>query len=73
MSIQKILSVNRRDGSKLIIVSDNISHAESIGAGMSRVYFGYNQSIDISRDITWVKKHLVDNYAISEANELWEY
>ena len=70
MSIQKILSVNRRDGSKLIIISDNISHAESIGAGTSRVYYGYNQSIDISRDITWVKKHLMDNYAISEANEL---
>ena len=70
MSIQKILSVNRRDGSKLIIVSDNISHAESLGAGASRVYFGNNQLIDISRDITWVKKHLMDNYAISEANEL---
>ena len=70
MSIQKILSVNRRDGSKLIIDSDNISHAESLGAGASRVYFGNNQLIDISRDITWVKKHLMDNYAISEANEL---
>ena len=70
MSIQKILSVNRRDGSKLIIVSDNISHAESLGAGASRVYFGNNQLIDISRDIMWVKKHLMDNYAISEANEL---
>ena len=70
MSIQKVLSVNRKDGSKLVIVSDNISHAESLGVGQARVYFNNNQSIDISRDISWVIKHLMNNYAISEANEL---
>ena len=70
MSIQKILSVNQKDGSKLIIVSDNISHAESLGAGAARVYYGANQSVDISRDISWVMKHLMKEYDVSEANEL---
>ena len=70
MSVQKLLSVNRKDGSKLIIVSDNITHAESLGAGASRVFYGANLSVDISRDISWVIKHLMKDYDISEANEL---
>ena len=68
--VQKVLSVKRKNGSELIIVSDNISHAESLDTGSSRVFYGANQSIDISRDISWVKKHLMGNYTISEANEL---
>lgn len=67
---QKILSIKRKNGSELVIVSDNISHAESLGTGGARVFYGVNQSIDICRDISWVKKHLMGNYAISEANEL---
>ena len=67
---QKLLSVRRRDGSQLLIVSGNITHAESIGVGAARVFYGANQSIDISRDISWVMKHLMGNYTVSEANEL---
>ena len=68
--VQKLLSIKRKDGSELVIVSDNISHAESLDIGSARVFYGVNQSIDISRDISWVKKHLMGNYTISEANEL---
>ena len=52
--VQKVLSVKRKDGSELIIVSDNISHAESLGTGSARVFYGVNQPIDISSDISWV-------------------
>ena len=68
--VQKLLSVRRRDGSQLIIVSDSISHAESLGAGASKIFYGANQCVDISRDISWVMKHLMGNYTVSEANEL---
>lgn len=69
MTEQKVLSIKRKDGTKLLIVSSHIYQVESLGAGVSRIYYEYDKQIDILRDIEWVTKHLVGNYGVSGADE----
>ena len=69
MTEQKVLSIKRKDGSKLLIVSSHIYQAESLGPGISRIHYEYDKQIDIFRDIEWVLKHLAGNYGISGADE----
>ena len=48
MTEQKVLSIKRKDGTKLLIVSSHIYQVESLGAGVSRIYYEYDKQIDIS-------------------------
>gem|GEM_PF-5531901 len=69
MREQKVLSIKRKDGTKLLIVASHIYQVESVESSISRVYYSNDKQIDILRNIDWMTRFLSGNYDVSGADE----